>query len=270
MPSRFPDVADRRLIFSINSGRSGSRYLAQLLSTARHVKGFHEAKPKMSGEFTAMINAGALELSRAKRRVKADAIAETLRASSPEDVYVETNHMFIKTFFDVVLEDFHNVAVIILRRELALVLKSFVELGYFSSRNPRAFQWMSSPNAATAALPAIGPDATLDQFDLCIAYLLDIEARGERFKSEYPTVPTHEVRLEQLNEVTYVEELLRRLGLTPTAATRELCGRAINQRQPRKQDIANPTTVEECRQRLADYIRRAEDRGIKIPAATAL
>jgi len=65
---------------------------------------------------------------------------------------------------------------------------------------------MSSPNAATAVLPAIGPDTTLDQFDLSIAYLLDIEARAVRFKIEYPHVRTHEVRLEELNEIKGVEE----------------------------------------------------------------
>ena len=269
-PSRFPDVADRRLVFSINSGRSGSKYLSQLLSTGRHVKSFHEAQPKMSGEFIEMINSKPFELSRERRRVKAEAIAEILRAGRRKEIYAETNHTFIKTFFDVVLEDFRNVDVIILRRELALVLKSFIELGYFSSLNPVASNWMSSPNAATAALPAIGPDATLDQFDLCIAYLLDIEARVERFKLDYPMVRTHDVRLEQLNEITYVAELFHRLGITPTAATKKLCGRVTNEKQPRKAHVANPTTVDECRRRLAEYIRNAKDQGIKIPVSLAM
>jgi hypothetical protein len=269
-PSRFPDVAHRHLIFSINSGRSGSKYLAQLLSTAGQMKSFHEAEPKMNREFIAMINSGPLESSRDRRRVKTEAIAEILRASPPEEIYAETNHTFITTFFDVVLEDFHNVDVVILRRELALVLKSFVELGYFSPLNPLALSWMSSPNAVTAALPAIGPDATLDQFDLCIAYLLDIEARAERFKMNYPSVRTHDVPLEQLNEIAYVEDLFHRLGIIPSAATKKLCGQSVNERQRRKEDVANPTTVEECRKRLAEYVGRAKERGIKIPVAAAL
>ena len=268
--SHFPDVADRHLIFSINSGRSGSKYLSQLLSTARHVKSFHEAQPKMSGEFIAMINSEPLERSREKRRVKSAAIASILRAGRRKESYAETNHTFIKTFFDVVLEDFHNVDVIILRRELALVLKSFIELGYFSSRNPVALDWMSSPNAATAALPAIGPDAALDQFDLCIAYLLDIEARAERFKTDYPSVRTCEVRLEQLNQIACVEGLFDRLGIMPTAATKKLCGQIINERQHRKQRAGNPTTMQECRKRLAEYVGKAKERGIRIPASVAL
>src|SRR4051794_15459968 len=97
-------VADRKLIFCINSGRSGSKYLAQLLGTARNVKAHHEAEPKMNGEFIDMINTQPLEATREKRRVKVNAIVDLLRASGRKDVYAETNHTFIKTFYDVVLE----------------------------------------------------------------------------------------------------------------------------------------------------------------------
>src|SRR5689334_11765632 len=88
------DINDRHLIFSINTGRSGSKYLAELLGTARDVNSFHEADPKMSGEFVDMINKKPLEDSRDKRRIKSRAIAEILRSSSPETVYAETNHTF--------------------------------------------------------------------------------------------------------------------------------------------------------------------------------
>jgi hypothetical protein len=265
---RFPDLLDRRLIFSINSGRSGSNYLAELLGTARRVKSFHEAEPSMSGDYIDMINSEPLEASREKRRVKSHAIAETLRADRRK-VYAETNHTFIKTFYDVVLEDFRNVQVIILRRDLAHVLKSFVELGYFSSLNPRAEKWMSSPNAVTAALPALAPDDELDQFDRCIAYLFDIEARAERFQRDYPAVPVHEVQLQQLNELGFVQALFRRLGLTTTFWTKRLCGRVVNEKTKRKSRFPNPTTLEQCRQRLADYAAKARQRGIKLPTSLA-
>lgn len=260
------DLQDRHLIFSINSGRSGSKYLAELFSTARNVKSFHEAEPKMNGEVIELINAKPLEESREKRRIKSRAISEILRTSSPGEIYAETNHAFITTFYDVVLEDFSNVDVVILRRDLAQVLRSFIELGYFSAQNSLSFEWMSSPNAATAALRAIGPDSMLDQFDLCIAYLLDIEARAQRFKREYSHVRTHDVWLEDLNQIESVAEFFGRLHLTSTDATRELCGRAVNERSRRKEKIDNPVTIEKCRERLADYIRKAEGQGIEVPS----
>lgn len=261
------DVKDRHLIFSINSGRSGSKYLAELLATAPNVKSFHEAEPKMSGEFIRMINSQPMADSREKRRIKSQAIAEMVRDWPAETVYAETNHTFITTFYDVVLEEFANVDVVILRRDLAQVLKSFVELGYFSPRNPLSLEWMSSPNAVTAALPTLGSDSSLDQFDLCIAYLLDIEARGERFRREYPNVRAHDVWLEELNRIESVNAFFEQLGLTATDETASLCGRVTNERSRRKEKIDNPVTLEECRERLADYQRKAKERGIEIPAS---
>ena len=45
----------QRLIFSINSGRSGSQYLAKLLDSAKEVTAFHEAEPKMIGKYLRLI-----------------------------------------------------------------------------------------------------------------------------------------------------------------------------------------------------------------------
>jgi hypothetical protein len=90
-----------------------------------------------------------------------------------------------------------------------------------------------------------------------------------RFKIDYPHVRTHEVRLEELNEIRRVEEFFDRLGISPTATTREFCGRAINERRPRKERAQNPTTLDECRKRLGEYIRKAKERGTEIPASAA-
>ncbi len=253
------------MIFCINSGRSGSRYLTELFRTARDVKSFHEAKPNMSGEPLRLINALPLEASREVRRVKLCAIADSLRGMLPHEVYAETNHMFIKTFFDVVLAEFSNVDVVILRRSLPHVLKSFIELGYYSPLNPTAWQWMSSPNAATAALRALAPDDRLDQYDAAIAYLLDIEARAQRFVRDYPSVRTHETRLEELLDRDGVAAFFQRLNLVPTARTWEFAGQMVNDRSHKKRQFNNRTTLDECRRRLHDYVARAEKAGIVIP-----
>jgi len=60
--------------------------------------------------------------------------------------------MFIKTYFDVIMNDFLNVDVIILRRDIASVLKSFIELGYFSKSNKMWPKWMHYPDAVTSAI----------------------------------------------------------------------------------------------------------------------
>ena len=115
---------NNRMLFCINSGRSGSEYLSKLLCTAKGVNSFHEPEPNMSGKYLRMINEFQYPETFKKRRYKCKGIKKILKRMSSNEIYCETNHMFIKTFFDVILEDFKNVEVIILRRELSLVLKS--------------------------------------------------------------------------------------------------------------------------------------------------
>ena len=265
-----PALAERRLIFCINSGRCGSKYLAELLGTAAGVRSFHEAPPPMSGAPLHLVNAFPFSHSRAMRRVKCQAIADILSGMAPYEIYAETNHMFIKTFFDVVAAEFENVDVVLLRRRLPLVLKSFVEMGYYSPLNPGALDWMSSPNAVTAALRPVGPDAALDPYDASIAYLFDIEARAQRFIREYPRVRVHEARLEALLTEDGVAGLLARLRVRPTERTREVIGRVVNDRPHRKRAMNNPTTIRECQRRLQEYVTRATAAGIEIPRTAAL
>jgi hypothetical protein len=253
-----------RHLFCINPGRSGSQYLAQLLGTAEGVAAFHEPEPTMSGAPLHQINAAPYAASLADRRVKLDGIARLVAAHPNARVYAETNHMFIKTFFDVVVEALDDVEVIHLRRDPALVLKSFVELGYFSPLNHAWPDWMSSPNAATAAQRCVDADAKLDPFDLSIAYLFDIAARAARFRRDHPAVPVHEVNLGEILDAAGARSFLQRLRLTPTSRTNEVAGVVVNARAHKKARFANPTEVETCRLRLAAYAARAAALGVAL------
>ena len=263
-------MSSHRLIFCINSGRSGSKYLASLLGSAQTVDGHHEAVPTMSGCYVTMVNQAGYERSRTARRIKADAISARLEHLPEGTTYAETNHMFIKTFFDVVLERYDDVVVIVLRRELAQVLKSFIELRYFTTDNPFWRDWMTQPDAVTAALPCVEPLDQLDSVDRSIAYLLDIEARACRFAAQYPRVPRHSVRSETLARWQGVEALLDCLQLTPTDLTRAACGQQINQRLLVKARYGVSVDVTYCRDRIHRYLERARSQGIPLPSDLAL
>ena len=128
-------VENRRLIFAISSGRAGSGFLARLLASSPDVKAQHEPAPRMCGAYLKMAMRADLKASYEMRKVKVMAINLKLLFFSEHIAYAETNHMFIKTFFDVVMDYYRNVDVIVLRRPMHKVLKSFVELGYFSDKN---------------------------------------------------------------------------------------------------------------------------------------
>jgi hypothetical protein len=264
-------IFSHRLVFCINSGRSGSQYLAELLGTAEEVISYHEPQPPMTGDFLSLINNNNYSDSLRVRKIKSHTIKNVIRNFPEGKIYCETNHMFIKTFFDIVCKDFKKIDVIILRRYLPSVLKSFIELGYFSEKNPNWPLWMSSPNAVTAAISCLDKDENLDQYDRCIAYLIDIEARAIRFQKEYPLIPTHEVRLESLNNYEQIKELFKRLKITPTKNTEAIYTEKINQRSGTKikyQEI--PVSLNYCEERINRYINLATEKGIVIPSSLAL
>ena len=261
------NTEQRRYLFCINSGRSGSQYLAELLATAKDVYALHEAIPDMSGPFLNMVRKKGLANTFSARSVKVQAIHEVVGKLPRLTVYAETNHMFIKTFFDVIMEQLkeHVITVIVLRRHLPAVLKSFINMGYFSKRNKFWPSWMYLPGTCDSAFipPSLGRHP--DQYELAIGYLIDIEARAQRFRKQYPECEVHEVRLESLQNSSDVERLFEELHLQPTSETIDAVGRPVNERTQRKLEIGIETTLEYCEQRISEYIGLCQESGINVP-----
>jgi hypothetical protein len=260
-------ILAHRLLFCINSGRSGSHYLSKILGTAKEVVSYHEQVPSMNGDYLNLINKEDYLKTFSKRRYKSHVLKNILLKLPPQKVYCDTSHMFIKTFFDVIVKDFTNLEVIILRRNLANVLKSFIELGYFSPENKNWPLWMSSPNAKTAAIQCIDSDDKLDQYDLSIAYLIDIEARAIRFKKQYPYLKTYEIRLEAMNQFETIEQLFQALNITVTDQTKKIYSQKINQRLETKNKYSQDKIIDLsfCQERIDRYLEKAHSLNIPIP-----
>jgi hypothetical protein len=257
----------RNLIFSINSGRSGSRYLAELLATADNIQAFHEAEPTMSGVFLQMVTSNPPADSFRERSIKAGVIRQILDRLPAGTGYAETNHMFIKTFSDVVMEAFQdcNIHVIVLRRYLPAVLKSFINMGYFSARNRVWPAWMHLPGTCGSAFIPLESDQVPDQYDLAIGYLLDIEARVQQFRMRYPDCVLVETSLEALQDIESIEALFAGLHIHPTERTRDMTGRITNQRVARKAQIGIETTLEYCQERIDVYLENCAKHGVAVP-----
>jgi hypothetical protein len=214
----------------------------------------------MIDEFVTLVNRHDYGFSYARRRVKCEAIEKAVKTiPPPKTVYCETSHMFIKTFYDVVLDQFPHAKVIVLRRQMAETLKSFVELGYFSSANAIWPKWMCSPNAKTVALPALAPDEKLDEVELCIAYLLDMEARVQRMQIQYPNVATMHILLDDLNSPPKVDRVFEWLGITRSAQTADVEGERLNAKTKRKSKLGRLVTTDWCQDRIDRYVARAKE-----------
>ena len=93
------------LIFSINPGRSGSRYLFKVLQHAARSDVYHESALNMHGHWIDEIERKGLAASMLHRDAKVDAIKKRLRTQRDQHDpgvrnYIETNHMFVESFWD--------------------------------------------------------------------------------------------------------------------------------------------------------------------------
>lgn len=255
-----------KLIFCITSGRSGSHYLQKVLSSSGCVASFGEKQPTMCGKHLRNINKFPYKNSYEDRKIKVKKIKEIIKGLPlKKHIYSETNHMFIKTFFDVVIDEFgKKIEVIILRRRISRVLKSFIELEYFG-KNEVSYDWMSNPKASTAAINCIGDFKKMDHYDRCIAYLIDIEARAQRFKKDYPNIKTHEVSVEDLNDKKSVISLFNSLEIPCKNSDLSMIGHVVNDRSKRKSHFGNNINLGYCKKRCNQYIKEAKNMGILIP-----
>jgi len=268
----------RRLIFSINPGRSGSEYLARILGTADGVHAVHEPLPDGAGRFIKLFPARRLTLLDLlvypplylRKYMKVAAIRRTLRTLPVDGVYAETNHMFIMSFYDVVMNHFGGVNVVLLRRWLPAAVKSFIELDHFTPQCPFTKYWYASPNARSSAGLAPAPDRSLDQEERIIGYLIDIEARAQRFIAKYPDTRVVPIRLEELNDLDRVRALFAALDVRETPRTRETVGRVVNAKLGHKQRVARSVTIEYCQERVVRYLERCAQAGITLPALPQL
>ena len=270
-----------RYLFCINPGRSGSQFLAELLATDPQVAAFHEAAPKMNADTLRLVERQPYADTYAARRHKADACRALLLAAGPaKRVYAETSHMFIKTFADVAMREFNpargeHVGILILRRELSRVVKSFVELGIYTPRNPYWPDWMPSVEACTRAIEPAAPEATLTSVERTVTYLVDIEARAQRFRREYPHADVFETRLEALTSRNDDGAEARRLfawaGLEVNEQTLAVAGgQAVNDRARRKTALGTaPLTYEEAAAAVQAYLARCRRAGVELPASLA-
>lgn len=280
-----------RTIFSLNAGRSGSRYLASLLNSCQGVLGLHEPLPGAGGSRD--MHNTLLENSFDERHhQKINAILASMTAAHKTDgsvVYAETNPNFKVWFWDVVLEDFGcqrsiPVDILVIRKYMPAVLKSILELGWFATSS-RPVGWLPTGNSVNSPVKAIAPDGSMDEYDKVISYLIFTEGMVQNIKQRYvildpalksyycPTIRMHEFRAEQLYSREGALAMLASLGLETTKETEQLAGMKIDKfrtgakfsGQIKSGAIKRHISLEYCEQRIQQYLEKARAATIKIP-----
>lgn len=262
-----------RAIFSINSGRSGSRYLSRLLGSANNVAAFHEADPDMAGRYVKWFPSAELTPKQmllaapvyAQKLRKIVAIRRAMKGQPAGQIYAETNFQFILSFYDVAMRFFPSVDVVLMRRYLPKVLKSWMDLGWFKADHRHTPYWCGEPGNPGAAVKALASRDQLEPIDWCIWYLIDVEGRAQRFKQQYPAARVVEVRLEELNDLERVKAMFAQLEIEPGQETEDVVGKAVWARTHEKVKTGIDLPLEYCRERIEQYVERCRSAGIAVP-----
>lgn len=250
-------------IFSINTGRSGSHYLAHLMSFAANCESHHESQPNGFGQPLIEYHRGNPALMEG---IAAKKIEQVNAAKASGKIFADTNHCFIKGFAEPLLAHLpaSEVGLIFLTREKQKIVDSTFQV-FSLPLTARGRKYIFTPERKDPIVPppsfAGVPGragyalARLTRFFLaggrrlfrmltrrqtpvrhleayqkaCIQwYIEESYALGEALRRRHPEVRCFEVRLEDLNNPDVVLELFNTFGLEPTAALWDEVGKPTN------------------------------------------
>lgn len=117
-----------KYIFCISTGRSGSKYLADLFGVIPGVISVHEPEPQLNGRPMTLYLEGKEEGIQELMDSKLLRTAETVKGST---MYIETTHCFIKGFGWELPKhiDQDQLGIIILKRDHQQVVQSYLRIG---------------------------------------------------------------------------------------------------------------------------------------------
>jgi hypothetical protein len=250
-------------LFCISTGRSGSNYLTKIFKHVSGCQSFHEPKPIGNGKVMSRYLRGDVESMRRLTQKKVEVIKE---AKQNYQLYVETNHCFIKGFGwfipQYLPED--NIGVIILKREKHKIAESLLRTDC-SPLVRFGRDWIITPNIknplVTLPKKLVSPRATyqcsrlikfllrsnrffvrkvfqrelqypkwLTNYELeCLKwYVEETYAKAEAFKKQYPKIKYYEVNIEDLNSLESVQQMLAYFGYSGKESLIDVVGKPTN------------------------------------------
>lgn len=203
------------LIFVATTGRSGSGSLASVFRAVTGMAAFHEPEPVMNGK--PMIERNFGRNARAKEVYDhAKAVSIRLRALGHR-YYAETNHIFIKGFYDYVIADFPGkVKIVHLYRDPVKVASSLYRLGLWPG-SPKGNKWCLDMNGTENVIQIsadLAENGELNHpFFRCLWYWYETEARVSRLRHNNTDLLIVDFFTEHLQNVEALCELMENLGL---------------------------------------------------------
>jgi hypothetical protein len=204
----------KAFIFVATTGRSGTESLKIILDAVVNGISFHEPRPVMVQNHQEKTLRSPREYYKEmfyKRKV-----ISILRHARHKDYYAETNHLFIKTFATHAANYFAaRLRVIHLVRDPVLVAMSFYRIDSIPGAKGKGTLYLLDPMADGNILDLRnefrGEGEFKHNFYRCLWYWYEVQARVERFKREYPSIPVYEIRTEELGDIDRVRSMFEHL-----------------------------------------------------------
>lgn len=166
-------LANKRIFFTVTTGRSGTNYLANMLSYLPRVKSLHEPRPPFHDLVRDVAhNPHAATKFWVERKLP-------YIASIEEPIYVETSHVFCKGFFDPLLELGIVPDLILLRRDKRQVARSLYQLDMIPARTHIGELFLLRPD--DPVLVPLDNWQDLHDYQLCYWYTLEIGKRQQSY-----------------------------------------------------------------------------------------
>ena len=234
----------RAYIFVANAGRSGSLSLQRIFSTIEGCVSLHEPHPKMLNEYR---NEKEKEAFFRKQFYTLKRVY-IKKAASGNKYYIETNHMFIKSFAEHSLAYFGNKCKVIhLHRDPLQIAISLFKLNDIPGKTDIAKLYTLDPleNDNLIKIDDLLCCQQNDETDFlkCLWYAYEIEARISKFKERHASLNVYKINTNQLNDVAEIKKLLNYFNIPYDNDTiSNVVGTRLNERASDKSRILSFNT----------------------------
>lgn len=232
-------AAQKKLIFTVTNGRSGSLMLARLFDAIDGVMGLHEPHPS----FHLLMRWVQGRPQLARKYWYYEKLPAIDRCDTP--VYVETSHLMCKGFLDALLEIELQPSLIFLTRDLRKTAVSMYRLNDIPGRTNRALKWYLAPQDPTYAYIHSDALENLTDYQLCYWHALETAARISHYQTVAANkgLPNVLVDVEDLNSFDSFEAICNKLGISLNS----------NSQSRLHQEIGSRVNERISEKRLLDY-----------------
>jgi len=159
-------MVDKRLVFTITSGRSGTMLLSKLLNICPNVNAKHEPEPTFSDAYYY------------KRDFKEFLLEEKLpkMLKSEEKIYIETSHIFCKWFLKPAVKLKIPFDLIYLKRDDRKTALSFYQLNDIPDRTETGKNWL---------LKSKDTPKEWSDYQMCYWYVLEMKKIANNILKKY-------------------------------------------------------------------------------------